>query len=89
VAAKIALPFGGEMSLTGQVCGVISGGLLAIGLAAGTSADDIQQKNACYELAKTFMIRFNALHGDINCTALLGYDIDNPRDRARTKKEFI
>jgi C_GCAxxG_C_C family probable redox protein len=82
VAAKIALPFGGGMSHTGQICGVISGGLLAIGLVAGTSADDTQQENACYELAKIFMTRFEALHGDINCPALLGYDVNDPIDKA-------
>jgi C_GCAxxG_C_C family probable redox protein len=86
VAVKIALPFGGGMSHTGKVCGVISGGLLAIGLVAGTSADDVQQKNACYELAKIFMTRFKALHGDINCPALLGYDINDPRDKARIQE---
>ena len=74
------------MSHTGQICGVISGGLLAIGLAAGTSADDTQQKNACYELAKIFMIRFEALHGDINCPALLGYDVNDPNDKARIQE---
>ena len=45
IAAKIALPFGGGMSQSGQVCGAVTGGLLAIGLAMGTSGDDPQKKS--------------------------------------------
>lgn len=81
IAAKMALPFGGGMSHTGQVCGAISGGLLAIGLATGTSEDDPRQKNACYDLSKAFISRFKALHGKISCPGLLGYDLNDPNSK--------
>lgn len=86
IAAKIALPFGGGMSHAGQVCGAISGGLLAIGLAERTSEDDSRQKDACYDLAKVFISRFKTYHGDISCPGLLGYDLNDPSSKGRNRE---
>lgn len=77
-AMKIATPFGGGMGHSGQVCGAVSGGLMAIGLVKGITTYDREQKYACYELAQIFQNRFLAIHGAITCPGLLGYDIGNP-----------
>jgi len=74
-AFRIATPFGGGMGHSGQVCGAVSGALMAIGLARGITAYDQTQKYACYALAQTFLERFAALHGSLTCPGLLGLDI--------------
>ena len=80
IALKIATPFGGGMGHAGQVCGAISGGLMAIGLAKGIATVDRAKKYACYDLAHKFQDRFRAIHHDITCPGLLGYDISDPDD---------
>jgi len=71
------------MSQAGQVCGAVSGGLLAIGLAKGTSEDDPRQKAVCDEVAKTFISQFKTLHGEISCPGLLGYDLNESSGKMR------
>ena len=75
LAFKIATPFGGGMGHNGQICGAVSGGLMAIGLARGIESYDQEKKYACYDLAQAFQQRFRALHGDLTCPGLLGLDI--------------
>ena len=89
IAAKLALPFGGGMSQEGQVCGAVSGGVLAIGLFIGTSEDDPRQKTACYEMAKELIYRFKALHGEINCPGLLGYNLGNQSGKVRNRDPYL
>ena len=79
-ALKIATPFGGGMGHAGQVCGAVSGGLMTIGLAKGIASYDREKKYACYELAQEFQDRFRALHVEITCPGLLGYDIGDPEE---------
>lgn len=83
VASKIAQPFGGGMGHSGLVCGAISGGLLAIGLARGSADDDALKKHLCYHFSQTLISRFEALHGNTLCPRLLGYDLNNPIEKQR------
>ena len=76
IAAKLSQPFGGGMSQAGQACGAVSGGLLAIGLAQGTSMNDSRQKAVCEEVSKAFISQFKGLHGEITCPGLLGNDLN-------------
>lgn len=80
LAMKIATPFGGGMGHAGQVCGAVSGALMAIGLYRGISEYDREKKYACYDLAKLFQERFKELHGELTCPGLLGLDIGDPDD---------
>jgi len=88
-ALKIATPFGGGMGHAGQVCGAVSGGLMAIGLAKGISAFDRELKYACYDMAKDSQIRFCLLHGNITCPDLLGYDIGDPEELEKVREQNL
>jgi C_GCAxxG_C_C family probable redox protein len=88
-ALKIATPFGGGMGHAGQVCGAVSGGLMAIGLARGISFYDRELKYACYDMAKEFQSRFRELHGDITCPGLLGYDIGDPEELEQVREQNL
>jgi C_GCAxxG_C_C family probable redox protein len=85
-AFKIATPFGGGLGHGGQVCGAVSGALMSIGLAKGTSAYDKEKKDACYALAVAFQERFRALHGDVTCPGLLGLDIGEPDELKKVRE---
>lgn len=88
-ALKIATPFGGGMGHAGQVCGAVSGGLMAIGLAKGSSTYDRELKYACYDMAKDFQSHFRELHGDITCPGLLGYDIGDSEELEQVREQNL
>jgi C_GCAxxG_C_C family probable redox protein len=85
-AMKIATPFGGGMGHAGQICGAVSGGLMAIGLVKGIATYDREKKYACYDLAKKFQGRFLEVYGDITCPGLLGYDIGDPEQLDKVRE---
>jgi C_GCAxxG_C_C family probable redox protein len=82
---RIATPFGGGMGHNGQICGAVSGALMAIGLVRGTDIYDKAQKDACYALAQSFQKRFMAKHGALTCPGLLGLDIGDPAELAQVR----
>jgi C_GCAxxG_C_C family probable redox protein len=89
LAFKIATPFGGGMGHAGQICGAVSGGLMAIGLVRGISVYDQEVKYACYDLARQFQDRFQAIHGELTCPGLLGYHIGDPRELAQVREQGL
>jgi C_GCAxxG_C_C family probable redox protein len=86
---KMASPFGGGVARRGQVCGAVTGGLMALGLAQG--ADSPAGKEEAYRLGQDFIKRFETFHKSILCRELLGYDINTPQghQQARDSGAFI
>lgn len=89
LAFKITTPFGGGMGHAGQICGAVSGALMAIGLVFGITEYDQEQKYACYDLARAFQARFKTMHGSLTCPGLLGWDIGNPQELAHVREEDL
>ncbi len=89
LAMKITTPFGGGMGHMGQVCGAVSGGVMALGLAKGSSEYDAEKNDACYALAQAFQERFIELHGDVTCPGLLGLDIGDPDELQQVRDEDL
>jgi C_GCAxxG_C_C family probable redox protein len=90
LALRVSGAFGGGMARMGRTCGAVTGALMAIGLQRGsTKADDDEAKDACYDLAREFVDRFEARHGSITCQELLGYDISTPEGRALAKEQGL
>jgi C_GCAxxG_C_C family probable redox protein len=85
---KLASPFGGGVSRRGQICGAVTGGLMALGLARGS--DSPLGKEAAYQLGQEFLQRFESRHGSIICRDLLGFDIstESGRQQALEKGAF-
>ncbi len=79
-ALKCAAGFGGGMRC-GEVCGAVTGALMALGLRFGSStpcdADGKQRGNA---KAMEFITRFQQAHGTLLCKDLLGYNPGIPED---------
>ena len=88
-ALKLASPFGGGMARRGEVCGAVTGALLALGLKEG--AELPAQKDAIYRLAGEFLHRFQVEHGSLICRDLIGCDLSTPagHQQAAEKQVFV
>ena len=73
LALRLSSSFGGGMGRLREVCGAVSGMLMAAGALYGyTSPTDDQAKAAHYALVQDLAGQFRALHGTIICRELLG-----------------
>ena len=74
-AAKLASSFGGGMGRMREVCGAVSGMLMALGLHQGyTDPKDKAGKAAQYEVIRALADEFKRENGSIICRELLGLD---------------
>lgn len=81
-AARIAGPFGGGM-YRGEVCGAVSGAMIAIGMKHGNGVPgDLQKDDAMQAMVKDFQEKFIVRNGSTVCRELLGYDFSIPEERA-------
>jgi C_GCAxxG_C_C family probable redox protein len=77
-ALRVAAAFGGGMSRAGETCGAVTGGLMVIGLFAGsTDPADKAAKARTYQLGQEFMRRFQTRCGALDCRCLLGVDLSS------------
>ncbi len=86
-ALKLSCGFGGGMGRQGEVCGAVSGGILAIGLKFGRGENDTRaEMDLTYSKVREFMNRFSAKHGTCSCRELLsGCDLTTPEGQAYFK----
>ena len=71
-AARLASSFGGGMGRMREVCGAVSGALMALGYLRGyAQPNDPEAKKAHYALVREFAERFRAKNGSILCRELL------------------
>jgi C_GCAxxG_C_C family probable redox protein len=87
-ALKMACGFGGGMGRKGEVCGAVSGGILAIGLKHGRGKNDDgaagERTNA---KTQELMEQFAEKNGHYICRKLLnGCDLTTAEGRARHKE---
>ncbi|MFU8827332.1 MAG: C-GCAxxG-C-C family protein [Brevefilum sp.] len=88
-AFRVATPFGGGIGHSGRMCGAVSGALMTLGLARGVSVYAPEEKEACYALTRTFLNRFSAQHGSVDCPVLLGVDISNPEVLEEARQQGV
>jgi len=87
-AVKLAAAFGGGMGRA-EVCGCVTGALMAIGLAFAKSDGGFVSNAKAKEAAGEFTARFAEENGSIICRELLGADISTPEGRARAAQSGI
>lgn len=88
-ALKIASGFGGGMML-GEVCGCVTGALMALGLKYGFSEpNDSVGKGIATEKTMEFLRKFKEKNGAHRCKELLGLDISKPEEKAKIVEEGI
>ncbi len=90
LALQIAQGFGGGMGHTGQTCGAVSGAYMALGLSQKITTDNAREKiDGTYALMEKFNKEFKQLHGSLNCTGLLGYDLSKPEEATKAREEGL
>ncbi len=90
-ALKIATGFGGGMGGRGEVCGAVTGGILALGLKHGRGKK--QEKavaQQAYARTGELMAAFERAHGSCMCRTLLGgIDLRAPEGMQRFKEQDL
>jgi C_GCAxxG_C_C family probable redox protein len=74
---RVATPFGGGMGVAEDTCGVLTGGLIVIGLKYGRRNLD-GDKQFTYKVAKRYFDWFLHTFGSTNCKALNGSEYNTP-----------
>lgn len=69
-AIRLAYGFGGGM-LTGNICGAVTGGMMAIGAACTAGADPAEEKPRAVELCEALQARFREEFGTMLCADIL------------------
>jgi C_GCAxxG_C_C family probable redox protein len=89
-AKKIACGFGGGISHTGNICGAVSGAIMVIGLKYGKCVEgDDAATQKTRALVRQFLDAFIQKNGSVNCTELLGYNLNIPEEYAQARDEEI
>ncbi|MHA1909329.1 MAG: C-GCAxxG-C-C family protein [Candidatus Thorarchaeota archaeon] len=78
---KISSAFSGGINRTGNVCGALTGALMALGLKYGGSKQEVDVTEASTKLLDEFI----SLHGSIICRELINHDLISDED---VKKAF-
>jgi C_GCAxxG_C_C family probable redox protein len=86
-ALKLASPFGGGMARQGQVCGAVTGALLALGLGRGGATP--AKKEEANRLGQAFIRRFEEKHGTLLCRELISSDLSTPEGWQRAKENGV
>jgi len=85
-ALKAAACFGGGMRC-GEVCGAVTGALMALGFRFGSAKEnDAEGKAAAYKRSVAFIEAFKAKNDTVLCRELLGYNPGVPEDAAKIKE---
>lgn len=74
IIPRIATGFGGGVGRNGDMCGAVSGGVMAIGLALGRDKAE-HSKEACYAAVDRFYADFVKEFGSSKCRELTGVDL--------------
>ena len=80
----LAANFGGGLAGQGEVCGALTGALLALGEAAEAqiAADPVAGRSAVNAQAGRLIHQFRTAHGSVRCSELTGHSLTTEDGRA-------
>ena len=90
LALKISTPFAGGMARMGEICGVVTGALMVIGMKYGKYRHgDDRAKEEAYYYTEEFIERFNARNRTILCRDLIHCKLNTPKGLKYFREEKI
>lgn len=91
VSLRIAAGFGGGIARCAGICGCLTGGIMALGLAQPSVSPEANrsEKEKTYEVCRRFLRAFETRNGSTKCSDLLGCDIGTPEGQARAHREGL
>ncbi len=89
-APIVAAGFGGGISRRGEMCGALTGAIMAIGMLTYQTEKDVSKhKGLTYKMVGEFLEKFNEVHETPICNELLGIDITDPEARSKANEEGL
>jgi C_GCAxxG_C_C family probable redox protein len=86
----LAAGMGAGIAHEGNVCGAVSGAILALGVIEGTRQEDtLGQKEAAYASGEEFVRRFKKKHDTILCDQLTGITMTDLNARSKASKDGL
>ena len=86
IVPRIATGFGGGISRNGDICGALTGGVMAISLALGRDKPE-QDREPCYPAADRFYNDFRTRFGSCKCRELTNANLKTPEGAMTYKME--
>jgi len=75
LALSVSSGFGGGMGKLQKTCGAVTGSFMALGIYNSQKHfENIEARNATNEMIQKFTVDFEAIHGSLDCKALLNCD---------------
>lgn len=87
IAIKVAAAFGGGMVRHGEVCGAVTGALMALGLKYGSNNENNEE--AVRDASQELMRRFEEEKGSLLCRELLGYRLIIPEELEQARESGV
>ena len=87
-ALMITSAFGGGIAGTGNMCGCVTGALMALGMKYGFTEPDAIAKNIMTAKNNEFLAKFKERCGAINCRELLGVDVSDSEQAAEAPERI-
>ena len=84
---KIAAGFGGGIGQCGSVCGALTGSIMAVGIKDAPNEAGPEKRAKANADARTLFKLFEKQQGTTFCRDLIKYDLSNPEEAAKAKKE--
>ena len=89
-ARKIAALFGGGVARSGELCGAINGGLMALGLHLATfDPTDSERKDRLNQLGQNFLERFRDQFGTHHCRNLIKMELKTPQEHHAARESGV
>lgn len=85
---KVASGFGGGIARTGQVCGALTGAVMALGCVMGRSTPD-DSFDDLYGVVGELVDDFTSEFGTTSCRMLIDFDLRDPEEHQRARKAGV
>ena len=90
VGIRLGTGFAGGIARHGEVCGVVMGAIMVLGLKYGmTNESDDEAEERTYEQVSEFINRFKILNGSIRCRDLLNCNLSTLEGRQIAKEKDL
>jgi C_GCAxxG_C_C family probable redox protein len=86
---RVATAFGGGMGRMGEVCGALTGALMAVGIKKGRDEPETEKRDEVYRLVQTLFMDFHQKFGSILCRELTGCDLRTEEGKRKFSDEKI
>lgn len=89
-ALRLSSGFGGGVAMQGDICGAVSGAIMAIGLKHGyDNGPNVEARDKVFILAQELLHRLRAKYGSYMCRTLTGINLMRPEERKLIHEQNI